>query len=151
MAMAADAKTKDTELVRWNPWADLPAFENRLAQPFNNFWPAGLSSTEGFVPGGDLTESDDAYTLEVDLPGVDKKDISIDVNQRRVSVSGTRTERDRNGVLRRTTRTTGSFVYEITLPTPVEEKRATASMRDGVLRIELPKAENAKGTRVEIK
>jgi HSP20 family protein len=42
-------------------------------------------------------------------------------------------------------------VYEITLPTPVEEKRATASMRDGVLRIELPKAENAKGTRIEIK
>jgi len=147
--MANQSKSKNTELLHWNPWSDFPTFENGPVEWLNNVLASGLKS-EGFVPGGDLSESSDAYNLEIDLPGVEKGDITIDVNERRVSVSGTRASKERVGVLRRTTRTTGSFAYELTLPTPVDEQRVTASLADGVLKIKLPKAADAKGTHVEI-
>lgn len=107
--MTTQNGTGDADVVRWSPWSELPGFEHRLRQAFNAVWPTELSG--GFLPSGDLTESDDAYALEVDLPGVAKKDISIDVNGRRVSVSGVRTEKERDGVLRRSTRSAGSFCY----------------------------------------
>jgi HSP20 family protein len=113
-------------------------------------WSPGLGVGD-FAPGGELRETDDAFTLELDLPGVDKKDITIDFSGRRLSVRGTKsTEKEGQGTLRHTTRTSGSFTYEAILPVPVDEASVTASLADGVLLVTMPKATEAKSTHVEI-
>jgi HSP20 family protein len=113
-------------------------------------WSPALGGSD-FAPGGELRESDDGFTLELDVPGVDKKDITIEFSGRRLSVRGTKTtEREGQGTLRHTTRTSGTFTYEAILPVPVDDKAVTASLSDGVLMVRMPKATEAKTTHVEI-
>lgn len=108
-------------------------------------------ATSDFSPGGQLSETDDAFTVELDLPGVDKKDVNVDISGRRVSVRGTKVVKEREGVLHRSTRTSGSFAYEAVLPLAVDASRATASLTDGVLILTMPKVTESKATRVEIR
>ena len=86
----------------------------------------------------------------MDLPGVAKDDVTIDVLGRRVAVRGTRKEKERSGVMRHSTRVTGSFAYEVILPADVDEQATTAKLSNGVLTIRLPKASGAKTNRVPI-
>ncbi|HEX2023817.1 MAG TPA: Hsp20/alpha crystallin family protein [Acidimicrobiales bacterium] len=105
----------------------------------------------GFTPLADMEETDDAYVVEVELPGVKRDDISIEVAGRRLSVSGERKERQRTGILRRRTRTVGRFNYEIVLPGDVEEDAVSASMDEGVLVVRLPKPAAARPRRIAVR
>lgn len=145
--MTRTEKGPSTESIHWNGWPEIFGLNSRLGQLFNDRW--HLHADE-FSPGGELEETDDTFILELDLPGVTKDDITIDVTGRRVSVHGDRTEKERTGVLRHSTRTTGSFAYEFSLPTPVDDSAVTAALNDGVLTIRMPKASGAKTTRVSI-
>jgi HSP20 family protein len=124
------------------PW------NTRLGQLFDNMWHA--AAHEGLAPGAELEETDEGFTLEMDLPGLAKDDITIDVLGRRMAVRGTRKEKERSGVMRHSTRVTGSFAYEVILPADVDEKATTAQLSDGVLTIKLPKASGARTNRVPI-
>jgi HSP20 family protein len=73
-------------------------------------------------------------------PGVHKKDVEVEVSGRRVTISGERKERERAGVLRRRTRTTGRFSYDLVLPCEIDEDAVTASLDNGVLTVTVPKA-----------
>ena len=132
------------------PWMDFGPWSTRMQELMEQmFSPAMLTSD--FAPGGELRETDEDFVLELDLPGVDKKDISIDFSGRRLSVRGTKTtEKEGKGALRHTTRTSGTFTYEAILPVPVAEDAVTATLADGVLRVTMPKAAEAKTTHVEI-
>ena len=145
--MPRTEKHPSTELIHWNGWPAMFAWKSRLNQLLDNR--LHLHADE-FSPGGELEETDDSFILELDLPGVAKDEITIDVTGRRVSVHGDRTEKERTGVLRHSTRTTGSFAYEFTLPTPVDDSAVTAALNDGVLTVRMPKASGAKTTRVSI-
>lgn len=145
--MTIQDKSVSPELVRWNPWAEL-SWPHRFGQFIENAWNR-LPDT--LVPAGSLEETDTAFVLELDLPGVVKDDIAVDVTGRRVSVSGTRTEKERDGVLRQSTLTTGRFAYEVTLPSPIDDGTVTATLKDGILTITIPKGSEAKTTKVEIK
>ena len=137
-----------TELQHWHPFSEAFPWNPRLGQLFENMWHA--AAHEGYAPGAELEETDDGFVLELDVPGVDKKDITVDVIGRRVAVRGTRVEKERTGVMRHSTRVTGSFAYEATLPAEVDEKATTAELTDGVLTVSLPKAGGAKTNRVPI-
>lgn len=128
-------------------WGDLSPWSAPMRSLLGDLWSAQMSD---FSPGGDLHETDEAFVLELDLPGVDKKDVTIDVSGRRVSVRGVKTVKERQGVVRHTTRTTGSFSYEAILPVAVDDTTATAALVDGVLTITMPKAPAAKATHVTI-
>ena len=131
-------------------WGELGPWASRMQDLMEQVWSSGMDVGD-FAPGGELRESDDAFTLELDVPGVDKKDITIDFSGRRLSVRGTKTtEKEGQGTLRHTTRTSGSFAYEAVLPVAVDEKTVTASLADGVLLVTMPKATEAKTTHVEI-
>jgi len=104
-----------------------------------------------FAPGGDLHETDDAFTVELDLPGVNKGDIKIDIVGRRFMVHGSTTVKEHLGVPRHSTRMTGSFRYEAVLPLPIDEKAVTAALKDGVLTITMPKSTTTKPTHIEVK
>jgi HSP20 family protein len=128
-------------------WGDLSPWGAPVRSLFDDFWPASVSD---FSPGWDLHETDEAFVLELDLPGVDKKDITIDVSGRRVSIRGVKTATEHEGVMRHTTRTTGTFSYEAVLPVAVDDASVTASLADGVLTVTMPKAPAAKATHVTI-
>ena len=146
--MTTVEKTPPTELTHWNPWTDLFGWNGRVGQLLESAWHTRLDQ---LGLGAELEETDDTYVLEFDVPGVAKKDIAIDVTGRRVSVHGTREEKERTGVLRHSTRTSGSFSYEISLPSPVDDQGVTATLDGGVLTVRVPKSSDAKTTRVEIK
>jgi hypothetical protein len=90
-----------------------------------------------------VEERDDAYVVELELPGVRESDVEVSLAGRRLIVSGERREKERVGLLRRRTRRVGRFYYEVELPGAVDEDGVTASLDEGVLTVMLPKAERA--------
>jgi HSP20 family protein len=108
--------------------------------------PAGLA----WSPAADLRETDDAYVIEAELPGVKRDDIHIEMNDREVRITGECGEQEREGVLRRSTRRTGHFEYQAILPTDVKADEVSATLSDGVLTVTAPKAEAAKPRHIEI-
>jgi HSP20 family protein len=105
---------------------------------------------ETFTPLADVEEADDAYTVEVELPGVKKSDISIELAGRRVTIAGERHEKERRGVLRRRTRKVGQFRYEVVLPGDFDESQVTASLKEGVLTVRLPKSARERPRRITV-
>jgi HSP20 family protein len=102
------------------------------------------------VPAADLEETEDAYTVEVELPGVRKEDVTIDVEGRELFIRAERKERERQGRLRRRSITTGLIQYELTLPGDVEAEHAEAHLADGMLTVKLPKAKDSRGRRIPV-
>lgn len=109
-------------------------------------WPARMA----WAPSADLHETDDAYVVECELPGLRREEIDVEISERELHISGEMKEREREGVLRRTTRNTGRFEYRATLPTQVRSKDVSASLVDGILTVTVPKAQPAKPHHVEI-
>jgi HSP20 family protein len=142
-------KSNATELAHWAPWPSAFPWNTHVAQMLDNLWHAPFNAdTE---PSAELTEHDDTYVAEIDLPGVDRKHVTVDVTDRRLSVHASRAAAERTGTLRHTTRSTsGEFDFEITLPTPIDDGDVTAVMANGVLTVRLPKAATAKSTRIKI-
>jgi HSP20 family protein len=104
-----------------------------------------------WVPAADLEETDDAYVLELDLPGVDKKDVNIELRDNEVRITGEVKEKERTGLLRRKARTVGRFRYEVALPDQVSADGIDASLSDGVLQVRVPKAQNEQRRRIDVK
>lgn len=132
----------DFEHLRRSLVADLdrwPAFADEL-----------ISRMGDVVPLADVEESDDAYIVDVELPGVHRDDVTIEVSNGRLSVTGERRERHRVGLLRRSTRTTGRFRLQIALPLEIDPDAVTADLERGVLTITVPKAARARRRRIPV-
>jgi len=101
----------------------------------------------------DLTETEDAFHLKVDLPGLDKKDVHVRMEDNRLTISGERreekTKKEKNRV--HTERSFGSFYRSLRLPKSVNESKIEAHFQNGVLNVQLPKTEVSKPTHIEIK
>jgi len=125
------------------------AFAGQLEQ-----WPDFVRSLEralgDVTPLADIEETDDGYLVEVELPGVKREDIELHVDQGRLRVTAERRERQRVGLLRHRTRTTGRYSIDVTLPAPVDSDDVTATLDDGVLTVVVPKAERAHRRRIPI-
>lgn len=148
--MALPVRRDDTPMTTWNPWAELDEATRRLSSLVDRLWPrdtlAPLGGGPGwlrdaFTPLADLEETDDAYILEVELPGVDRKDVDVELTGRRLVVTGERTERERVGILRHRTRSVGRFRHEVLLPGDVDPEHVAAKLDRGVLTVTVPKAE----------
>ena len=105
----------------------------------------------GFTPLADVEETDDAYLVEIELPGVDKDDIEVELTGQQLAVTGERKERERAGILRRRTRTVGRFRYEVVLPGATDDEGVTASMDQGVLSVRVPKPEQDRPRRIQVR
>lgn len=108
--------------------------------------PLGALATDfDFSPPADIEETDDAFVVEIELPGVTKEDINVEISGRRLSVSGERKEKERKGVLRTQTRVVGSFRYNVTLPAEVTDEGVQANLDQGVLSFRVPKSAGREG------
>jgi HSP20 family protein len=114
------------------------------------FAPAALSAP--WTPLADISETDDAYVIDVELPGVSRDQVNVDINDREIVISGEITEPqdDEGRRRRRRSRRTGRFEFRTTLPGDVNPEGVTASLNDGVLTVTVPKSEAAKPRHVEI-
>lgn len=121
-----------------------------LARLFDELRPGREVDGGAGMPGGRVSESESEFCIEFDLPGVDEKDITIDVTGRRVTVQGERRIPERDAVLRQAPRLTGRFHVETVLPLPVEEPEAHGELDHGVLTLHLPKAAATKSRRIPI-
>jgi HSP20 family protein len=125
------------------------AFAGQLEQ-----WPDFVRSVErvfnDVTPLVDIEETDDSYLLEVELPGVKREDIDLQVDQGRLRLAGERRQRERVGFLRHRTRTAGRFSLDVRLPAAVDSDAAHASLDHGVLTVVVPKAEQARRRRIPV-
>ena len=131
-----------------DPFRDLSELWDRAWRLMD--WPTFPWPTTAWRPPVDIEETDDAYVFEVDLPGVKRDDIDVEISDNELSITGEIKERERVGVLRHRTRRTGSFQYRTSLPGGVDPDRAEASFADGVLTIRVPRAEEHKPRKIKI-
>jgi HSP20 family protein len=105
-----------------------------------------------WTPRMDLTETDDAFHLRMDLPGIRKEDVTISVEDNRLMVKGERTDEttDESENMIRMERMSGSFYRSIRLPKTITEDKIKASFKNGVLTVAMPKAEVSKPKRIAI-
>jgi HSP20 family protein len=138
--------------ARWDPFAELEDLYDRMGAVMG-----AAPAVPGRMPGGlawsplaDVSETDDAYLIEADLPGVKQDQVSVEVSGGDLVISGEITRRERAGVLRRATRRQGRFTYRTMLPADADADQVSASLSDGVLTVRVAKAETAKPRRIEI-
>lgn len=103
--MALPARDRNRTLHAWDPISEFERTARRMAQLFDQAPELLEGAEDAFSPLADLEETDDAYVLEVELPGVGKDDIDVQSRGRRITVSGERKETERKGILRKRTRT----------------------------------------------
>jgi len=114
------------------------------------FAPAAALSAP-WTPLADISETDDAYVIEVELPGINRDQVNVNINDRELVISGEITEpQDDEGRRRRRARRTGRFEFRTTLPGDVNPEGVTANLSDGVLTVTVPKSEAARPRHVEI-
>jgi HSP20 family protein len=103
-------------------------------------------------PRMDLTESDDNYHLSVDLPGISKEDVTISVEDSRLTIRGERQDESRQETenMVRMERTFGSFYRSVRLPKSVNENKIKATFTNGVLSVDIPKTEKSKPKKIKI-
>lgn len=137
--------------ARWDPLGELERLNRQLAGYLES-WRSLPDLLDGaFTPLADVEETDDAYTVEIELPGIKPDDVDLEIAGRRVTVHGERKEKERVGILRKRERTVGRFHYEVTLPGDIEEDGVEAHLDEGVLTVRLPKPESARPRRIEIR
>ena len=125
---------------------EVDAILNRSLRPFGR---SGLWS-DAFTPLADIEETDDAWIVEAEVPGAKRDDIDIELREGELVITGEIKERERKGIIRRQTRRVGRFEYRVRLPGQTDAEKVDASLNDGVLRVSVPKAEQAKARRIEI-
>ena len=103
-----------------------------------------------WTPLADITETDDAYLVDIDLPGVDRKDLNVEVAGSELRVSGQIVAKEKVGWLRHRTRRVGQFAYQTLLPGEVDTEHITANLADGVLTVRVPKTEAAWPRRITV-
>ncbi|MDJ0921562.1 MAG: Hsp20/alpha crystallin family protein [Henriciella sp.] len=138
-----------------NPFA---AMRQDIDSIFNRYLPSMFHHNQAqqdwsFINADlDLSETDDSLELEIDAPGIDKKDIDISLNGQTLSVSGTREDKreEKAKDFHQIERSFGSFQRQITLPCEVDTSKIEASLKDGVLKIVMPKTEKAKDSAKKI-
>ncbi|HEX4289820.1 MAG TPA: Hsp20/alpha crystallin family protein [Trebonia sp.] len=137
-----------------NPSREFEDIYDRMGELMNlafGLAPVQLADA-AWTPLADLSETDDAYIVKVDLPGVRKDQVQVQVQDRQLSVTGEIPEQqDGDGRrIHRRSRRTGRFELHTYLPGEVNSDAVQAELADGVLTVTVPKAEAAKPHKVEI-
>jgi HSP20 family protein len=135
-------------VLRWAPFQEIESLHrdmNRFVETFASSQPKGYDRS-AFVPTAELNETSEALVLKLEIPGIDAKDLDIQVTSKSVSITGerkTQEETETNGHTRSEFRY-GRFHRTVPLPVRVVNDRTKADYKDGILTLTLPKAEDDK-------
>jgi HSP20 family protein len=146
-------------LTRWEPFRDLASLQDRIDRLFEDTLGRargtfGDEALEGarWAPAVDILERPNELVLKADLPGIDPKDVEINVQNSTLTLRGERKfESDvKEDDFRRVERVYGSFVRSFFLPQAVDSDRVEAEYRNGVLEVKLPKRPEAKPKQIKV-
>lgn len=127
-------------IKRWDPFSGVDAFRDELSKLVDEVlrvsWGA-KGSTEPWPPGADIFEIEGVFYIEMDLPGVDPKDVEVAVDGSTVTVRGHRSCERRSGAgsLYRVERYAGAFTRRFELPKPLDPRSLETTFEGGVLRV----------------
>lgn len=146
-------------ITRWDPFRDLATLQDRVDRLFRD----SLGRTQGspfgetfdgagWAPAVDILEKDNEIVLRADIPGIDPKDVDIEVQNGTLTLKGERKfESDvKEEDYRRVERVYGSFARSFTLPRTVDSDKVEAEYRNGVLQLSLPKRPEAKPKQIKV-
>ena len=144
-------------LVRWEPAREISSLQGEMNRLFNTFFdtpPAGGNggAARRWVPAMDLVETEEHFVLRADLPGLSEEDVSIELEDNVLTVSGERKaehEEKKEGFYRME-RSFGQFRRSLTLPDGVDADAIAATFDKGVLQVRIPKPEARKPRKVAI-
>ena len=143
------------DIMRWEPFQSLSQVQSRI----NNLYEGAFgtphlhhSSGEVWYPPVDILESKENYLLRAELPGMKKEDFNLELKDSTLTLSGERKfEEAVNGVdYHRVERVAGKFSRSFYLPQTVKHDGITATYRDGILEVSVPKAEEAKPRQIAV-
>lgn len=146
-------------LVRFLPGRsrDLGTLRNEMDQLFESIFSnrpfySGREAADLITPPVDVEETAEGYVFRADLPGMTEKDVKVSLVGDTLTLRGERKREseETSGNVRRTERLFGAFERTFTLPAPVRADRVKASYRNGVLEIQVPKAEEARVREIEV-
>lgn len=146
-----------TSLVRFSPTSELRRMQREIDRLFDDVFPTRAENGEGsaavWAPRADVSETEEAYVLHIDAPGLKKDDFNISWQDGILTVSGDRKweEKEERENFVRIERSFGHFFRSFTLPNTIKSEEISGSYNEGVLTIRVPKAEESKPRRIEIK
>ncbi len=137
------------KLARWNPF--LEPFED-MERTFSELMPALRGDRESYMPAIDMYEDKDNVIVEAQLAGMDPENVDLAIENDVLTIKGESEKKneveDKNYYRKEIKR--GSFYRNIPMPTPVEDDKAKAVVEEGVLKVTIPKASQAKSTPIKI-
>jgi HSP20 family protein len=150
------------ELTTWKPFRELTPFRDfeRMRRDMDRFWDSfferGVRRTDeegGWLPSLDVAETKDEIVVKAEVPGMDPKDIDISLSDGLLTIKGEkkqeREEKEEDYHL--VERSYGTFTRSVRLPKEVRRDKISASYKNGVLKVTLPKSEEAKQKEIKIK
>lgn len=143
MPLLTATRRSDSPAARWQPLRELEEMHDQMGRLLGS----PLGDVALWSPPVDIEETEDSWIVEAEVPGAKRDDIDIQFNEGELLITGEIKERERKGLLRRQTRRVGRFEYRVRLPRPADPDKVDASLEDGVLKVAVPKAEQAKATR----
>lgn len=143
---------------QWNPLQDLLMLQDRMNRLFEDATQR-RTQTDGeggdeferadWTPAADIYETESSYSIALDLPGIQREALKIDIDENRLLVKGTRLVSETKA--RRRERPSGRFVRTFAVPSSVDQNKIDAEYKDGVLQIRLPKRAEQKAQKIEVK
>lgn len=138
-------------LVKWDPFHELEDVSARLNRlfgrtPTHTDHNQDLLALSDWSPSVDISETDTAYLIKGEIPGVNKEDVRISIEDKMLTMRGERKQEkeEKNKKFHRIERSYGSFMRSFRMPDDVDEANIKAEFKDGLLNITLPKSEKAK-------
>ena len=115
-------------------------------------WLPAFHCTRGFTPSFDVSETDENIIVKAELPGVDPKEVEVNLTGSTLTVKGEKKEEreQKTESMHRIERSFGSFSRSVTLPCEVKKEKIEATLKNGVLNLKLPKAESSKKSSIKI-
>jgi HSP20 family protein len=129
----------------WDPFGEFNQLWNRMGQFFE---PGGRAGSEGWLPAVETEETDDAYVVRAELPGLKPEDVDIELRGNELRITGEVTEETQGKTLRHRQ---GKFAYRTTVPADADAEKIDAQLADGILTVRLPKTTEAQVRKVEVK
>ena len=133
-------------LTRWNSFDDVFNFQREVDRLFNQFWsdlPTRTAANSGSSPSFQVNPTDDGWRIEIPLPGIDPKDVHLEVAGNNLSIRAEvpSDDKDKNSM---------RYEQTFTVPQFLDLEKLTASHRHGMLRLAVPLKESVRPRRVQI-
>jgi HSP20 family protein len=142
-------------LVRYEPWGMLGQLRREMDRMLESQAEGEESSaiaTSAWVPAVDIKETDDAFEIHADIPGVDPKDIDVHMENGVLTIKGEREseKKEEKEGYKRVEREWGSFYRRFSLPDTADAEKISAKSKNGVLEITIPKQEKVQARKISV-